>query len=208
MKTITKKYKKKYQKKRKTMKKRVRKIKYFLKGGDEDKKEEEKEGDKEGDEDKKEGEEGEEGEGEGKGMEIEGFPGWSVEKDSIAGGPYYSIWTLRGKPIFGMVMSGVEFFKGDFKKKMLEAFLEFNPTAVVVQSGIQAGADTALNLIEDQAPKIARVRQILSGPLDAVNAANNAVANAASKIDKKAKNVAKAASAAGGGKRKYSRKRK
>jgi hypothetical protein len=184
MKTITKKYKRKYQKKRKTTKKLLRKNKYFLKGGEvEQKKEgnEKKEGDekKEGEEnkegeEKKEGEENKEGEekkegDEGDEVEVSEEEGknaakeW-IRKDSVMGPIYYSIWTARGEPIFVWTMNGIEFFKGDFKKKLMSTFLTLNPTAAVAT----AAFDTGISLIQENSDKIQQVRSILNTPLPAI----------------------------------------
>lgn len=172
---------KKYIRKRKTMKKRIRKNKYFLKGGDAEVKEEEtekkveaevekKEEGEKGEEKKAEGEKGEEKEAEGEKGEAEGKKGdvvvdsegnkWTFKNDPALGPIYYSVWTLRGEPVYVWTADKFAFLTSGFKKTMLKWFLAVNPTAILMKTAM----DTGLSLLEENKDKIQSIKQMFTMP--------------------------------------------
>ena len=154
MKTIT----KKYIRKRKTTKKRTRKNGYLLKGGDKKEVEEETA-------DKKEGEEGKPGEVI---VDSEGNE-WTFKNDSALGPIYYSVWTIRGEPVYLWTADKIAFFKGDFKKKaikfFMDVFMQLNPTAIAMKTAM----DTGISLLEENKDKIQNLKQMFTIPTPDVN---------------------------------------
>jgi len=157
-------------KKRKSMKNR-RRNKYIFKGGagsEDGKKDEGKEGEEKGkdeegkDEEKgKEEKEGEEGEDELKpGDVVEDVDGnkWTLKEDSSFGPIYYTVWTNGGEPIYIWTKGTIDFFKGDFKKKMIAWFMSVNPTAVLVKTA----TESAIDVIKDNKEGIQEVQEIFA----------------------------------------------
>ena len=168
MKTI----RKKYIRKRKTTKKRTRKNGYFLKGGDkkESEVEEEKGGEEQETADKKGGEVEEENPGEVI-VDSEGNQ-WTFKEDPTLGPIYYSVWTIRGEPIYVWTADKFAFLKGDLKTKIINFFMSVNPTAIMMKTA----ADSMLNILKENKDKIQDLKQMFSMPTN-ISGVNIAGAN-------------------------------